>query len=84
MTYDLRVEIKTAHFEGTHTSYNWQPYYVAVRRVTAKTVEIYCDQLIEGRKAYQEGPHQYFKLRIDSVRGLKFELETMKGEHKDE
>jgi hypothetical protein len=71
MTNTKTIEIKTAHFEGSHTSYDWQSYEVEIIQQTAKSIVVRCARLIEGRKrinAATETPE--FRLRTDQVRGL--------------
>lgn len=65
------IEIRTAHFEGSHTSHDWQPYEVEIVKQTAKSVVVRCARLIEGRQrinAASETPE--FRLRLDQVRGI--------------
>ena len=71
MTNTKTIEVKTAHFEGSHTSHDWQPYEVEVLQQTAKSVVVRSSRLIEGRKrinATTETPE--FRLRLDQVKGL--------------
>lgn len=76
----MLVEIKTAHFEGSHTSHDWQPYEIDVAARTSKYVIVRSmSRLIEGRKALSETPfnqlhhpHEghFYKIRLDQIRGL--------------
>lgn len=64
---EQQIEIRTAHFEGNHTSHDWQPYTVEVMRQTAATITVKCSRLIEGRKRASNGT---YRLRKDQVRGI--------------
>lgn len=62
-----RIEVRTAHFEGSHTSHDWQPYEVEIINETAQSLTVKCSRLIEGRKRASDGT---YKLRKDQVRGI--------------
>lgn len=71
MTNMKTIEVRTAHFEGSHTSYDWQPYEVEVLQRTAKSIVVRCARIIEGRKRINaSGEIPKFRLRLDQVRGL--------------
>lgn len=60
-----QVQIKTAHFEGMHTSYDWQSYEVEIIKQNTKTVTLRCSQLIEGRTRRSDGT---YLIKLDSIR----------------
>lgn len=60
-----QVQIKTAHFEGTRTSYDWQSYEVEVVKQNTKTITLRCSRLIEGRTRRADGT---YVIKLDSIR----------------
>jgi hypothetical protein len=71
MTNTKTIEVKTAHFEGSRTSYDWQSYEVEIVSRTAKSIVVRCARMIEGRKRINaNGEIPEFRLRLDQVRGL--------------
>lgn len=68
---ETTIEVRTPHFEGSHTSHDWQPYRVAVISHTAKTVTVRSPRLIEGhRRVNGTSETPEYRLRLDWVRGL--------------
>lgn len=59
------IEVKTSHFEGSHTSHDWQPYEVEIVSETEHSVIVRCARLIEGRRRNTDG---LYRLRKDQVR----------------
>lgn len=53
-----QIEIRTAHFEGSHTSHDWQPYEVEIISKSAAYMTVKCSRLIEGRKRRVDGTYR--------------------------
>jgi hypothetical protein len=73
----MQVEIKTSHFEGTHTSYDWQPYDVELIRRNARSIVLFSTRLIEGRKPMSRGNYGLlnqlgflYRVNLTAIKGL--------------
>lgn len=60
-----RIEVRTAHFEGDHTSHDWQPYDVEIVSRSAAYMTVKCSRLIEGRKRRADGT---YRIHVSQVR----------------
>lgn len=60
-----QIEVRTAHFEGSHTSHDWQPYEVEIVSKSAAYMVVKCARLIEGRKRREDGT---YRIHVSQVR----------------
>lgn len=58
------IEVRTAHFEGNHTSYDWQPYEVEVINETGRSLVVRTNRLIEGHKRAVDGTYKLRKAQV--------------------
>lgn len=60
-----KIEIRTAHFEGSHTSHDWQPYDVEILSKSAAYMVVKSSRLIEGRKRRTDDT---YRIHVSQVR----------------